>query len=130
VLSGANLSLLLFTFTSDVIWPKLPGTEMTAHWMRGIRRIVVERQVRIGELIVVEDVERLSREYQGEALGKLDLLFERDINLPGERSGDDAAARVSKSLGERLHDEPPVKPGAPTKEVAPEPKTKRGKKEK
>jgi hypothetical protein len=69
--------------------------------MRGIRGIVVESQVRIGELIMVEDVERLSREYQGEAFGELDFLFARDVDLPGDGSGDDAAARVSKSLGSR-----------------------------
>ena len=51
---------------------------------------------RIGELIVVEDIERLSREYQGKALGKLDLLFERDIDLPRQRGGDDVATRDSK----------------------------------
>ena len=66
--------------------------------MRGIGRIVVERKVRIGKLIVIEDVERLRREYQVEALGKLDFLFERNIDLPGDGSRDDAAARVSKSL--------------------------------
>ena len=70
--------------------------------MRGIRRIVVEGQVRIGELIMVEDVKRLSRKYQVEALGKLDPLFERDVDIASTMTRETTAPLVSVTLPLRV----------------------------